>query len=246
MATEIVIPSAGRADAVLTKIDGAILYVPESQADAYHAANQGARIETHADNAHRGLAGKRQDIYRRWGDVFMADDDIAYVSRIYMPGNKKNHLTPTEVHELIQMTAHNARSAGVYLYGFAHSANPRHYHAQKPINLTGYINGCAMGLLPSEKLYFTDRTTAAESHWINLLNAVMHRKCWVDLRFCFAQSKGSTFFRTGGQTEKRTLETERMDTIFLRRMFGQAVQVKQHRNATPKLHQYQRTIRNPL
>lgn len=115
-----------------------------------------------------------------------------------------------------------------------------------PIGLTSYINASAFGLLWSDKLYFTSRTTAAESHWINLLNAAMHRKCWTDTRFCFAQAPKSTFFRPGGQTAHRTLQTELEDTLFLRRMFGQAVQIKRVRGDASKVHPYQRTIINPL
>lgn len=243
----IIIPSAGRASAVLTRITGATLYVPESEADQYRANNPGHAIETHADNAHKNLAAKRQDIYQRWGSVFMADDDIAFVSRLYLPGNnRETHLTPDEIHELIQVTAHAAAAAGCYLYGFNATPNAKHYYPHKPIELTAYINACAFGLHPSKKLYFTERTTAAESHWINLLNAYMHRKAWVDMRFHFAQAPGSTFYRPGGQTAHRTMETEKADTLFLRRMFGQAVRGKRARGDAAKAHPYQRSINNPL
>lgn len=63
----IIIPSAGRADAVLTRIDGAILYVPESEAPAYAHHNPGVSIEAHPDAAYRNLAAKRQAILDRWG-----------------------------------------------------------------------------------------------------------------------------------------------------------------------------------
>lgn len=243
----IIIPSAGRANAVLTKVTGAILYVPETQAHAYQQANPGTPIQTHADNAHRNLAQKRQDIYNRWPNVFMLDDDIAFISRLYLPGNnRKHHLTPDEAAELINATAHNAKAAHCHLYGFNATPNAKHYYTHKPIELTTYINASAFGLHPSQKLYFTDRTTAAESHWINLLNAYSHRKAWVDMRFHFAQAPGSTFFRPGGQTQHRTMETERNDTLFLRRMFGSAVQIKKNRGDAAKQHPYQRTIENPL
>lgn len=245
--TAIVIPSADRADAVLTKISGAILYVPESQAADYAHHNPGVQIETHPDTAHRNLAAKRQAIYTRWGNVFMADDDIAFVSRLHLPGNnRETHLSPTEIADLIARTAHTARAAGCYLWGFNSSPNAKHYYPHKPISLTAYINASAFGLHPSAALYFTERTTAAESHWINLLNAYAHRKAWVDTRFAFAQAPNSTFFRPGGQTKHRTTETELADTLFLRRMFGQAVQVKRHRGDATKVHPYQRSIKNPL
>jgi hypothetical protein len=243
----VVIPSAGRAAAVLTRISGAILYVPQSQAQAYAEHNPGVQIETHPDHAHRNLAAKRQAILQRWGSVFMADDDIAFVSRLYLPGNnREQHLSSDEAHELIQRTSHAARAAGCFLFGFNNWPNAKHYYPHKPINLTGYINASAFGILAGGELYFTERTTAAESHWINLLNARLHRRAWADTRFCFAQAPGSTFYRPGGQTAHRTLATEMADTLFLRRMFGQAVQIKRTRGDAEKTHPYQRAIKNPL
>lgn len=247
MKTEIIIPSAGRASAVLTDISGAILYVPESEADAYAKHNPCSKIETHHDSAHKNLAEKRQDIYVRWKNVFMVDDDISFVSRLYLPGNNRTtHLSPDEINELIQATATSARRAGCYLYGFNATPNPKHFYPHKPIELTTYINASAFGLMESPSLFFTDKTTAAESHWINLLNTYCHRKAWVDMRFHFSQAPNSTFYRPGGQTSKRTLETERSDTLFLRRMFGQSVQLKRQRGDSGLRHQYQRSIKNPL
>lgn len=243
----IIVPSAGRAAAVLTRITGMVLYVPESEGNDYRKHNTGVRVQTHPDDAYSNLAAKRQGIYEQWGDVFMVDDDIAFVSRLYLPGNnRENHLTPGETATLIQRTAHAARQAGCHLFGFNYSPNAKHYYPHKPISLSSYINACAFGLLRSDKLYFTPRTTAAESHWINLLNAAMHRKCWADMRFHFAQAPGSTFFRPGGQTAHRTLQSELDDTIFLRRMFGQAVQAKRTRRDAAKVHPFQRSISNPL
>lgn len=243
----VIIPSAGRATSVLTRISGAILYVPDSQAAAYRAHNPGAEIETHPDRAHNNLAEKRQDIYTRWPAVFMADDDIAFISRLHLPGNnRETHLTPAEAHDLIQRTAHQARAADCALYGFNNTPNSKHYYPHKPISLTSYINASAFGLWPSDKLYFSARTTAAESHWLNLLNAAMHRKCWADMRFAFVQAPNSTFFRPGGQTQHRTLQSELEDTLFLRRMFGQAVRAKRVRGDAAKIHPYQRSINNPL
>ena len=241
----IIIPSAGRADAVLTQIAGAILYVPKAEAPAYRQHNPGVKVVTHGKFAN--LAAKRQAIYEQWGDVFMADDDIAFVSRLYLPGNNRDqHLAPDEIHDLIQITAENARAAGCHLFGFSNHPNAKHYYPHKPISLGAYINASAFGLLKSDQLYFTERTIAAESHWINLLNLATHRKSWTDTRFCFAQAPGSTFFRPGGQTANRTLDTELADTLFLRRMFGQAVQIKKTRGDAAAIHPYQRTIINPL
>jgi hypothetical protein len=56
---------------------------------------------------------------------------------------------------LIQRTAAAARAAGCYLFGFNATPNAKHYYPHKPIELTAYINACAFGLHPSDRLYFT-------------------------------------------------------------------------------------------
>lgn len=244
---KIVIPSAGRADSVLTDIADSILYVPENEAADYEKHNPGKIIETHPQGAHKNLAEKRQDIYERWKSVFMVDDDIIHVWRLWSEGNVRDtSLTASDINRLIQTTEKNAANAGCFLFGFNSTPNSKHFYPGKPIELTTYINACAFGLREGSGLYFTPNTTAAESHWINLLNAYIHRKCWVDMRFHFVQAPNSTFFRPGGQTEHRTSDTERNDTLFLRKMFGQAVQMKINRGDSSKTHRYQRSIKNPL
>jgi hypothetical protein len=242
---EIIIPSAGRAKTVLTNIAGQKLCVPESEASNYRRHNA-CEIITHPPL--KNLAAKRQWIYEKFGSVFMIDDDIKYVSPVYLPGNnRKNHLSPAEAAELIQATGQAAADAGCFLFGFNRAPNPKHYNAAKPIMLTGYINACAFGLHPSEKLFFTERTTAAESHWINLLNAYYHRRAWIDTRFHFAQAPNSTFFRPGGQTARRTLDSEKADSLYLRAVFGNAIRIKRNRATDAAgIHQYQRSIRIDL
>lgn len=243
----IIVPSSGRATSVLTRIAGMILYVPESEANEYRKHNTGVRVEVHADDAHNCLAEKRQDIYSRWGDVFMADDDIAAVVRLNEAGlEKATQLHSNAVHELIQRTAWQARQAGCYLFGFSHGRAAKNYRPHAPISLSSYIHASAFGLLQSDQLYFTSQVVAADSDWVNLLNARMHRKSWADLRYCFMQVKGSTYARPGGLTSRRTQQTELEDTMFLRRMFGQAVQAKPTSGAAAKTHPYNRVIVNPL
>ena len=246
MGIPIIIPTAHRAGKILTDIEGAILHVPEDQLSAYRDYHPKAEIITHPPL--KNLAGKRQAIYEQFGDHFQVDDDIKFVSRLSTPGNnRKTHLDPTEINHLIQTTYLAAKDAGAYLFGFNRAPNPKHYTAHRPITRVGYINACAFGLRKSPHLHFTPHTTAAESHWINLLNAYYHRHVWIDQRFHFAQAPKSTFFRPGGQAAKRTMESEKRDTLFLRRMFGDAVRIKRGKPTDAKaVHPYQRTIRIPL
>lgn len=242
----IVVPSMGRSDIVSTNIDGQILYVPESEYQEYKERNT-CEIMFHKDDEYKNLAEKRQGIYDKFGDVFMVDDDIDFVSRVWHSGNNRaTHLSSSEVTELINTTYINSKNAGCYLFGFAASPNSKHYHPQKPIKMNQYINACAFGIIKSEKLYFSNKTTAAESHWINLLNAYQNRKSWMDTRFHFAQKPNSTFFLKGGQTANRTIDSEKKDTLFLRRMFGQSVKLKSDKKDVKAVHKFQRTIKIPL
>jgi hypothetical protein len=241
----LIIPSRGRPASVLTKISGAKLFVPEAEADSYRLHNPDVEILTHAPT--RNLAHKRQTILDRWPSVFMLDDDIAFVSRLYLLNNSTEpHLTPDEAHELIQATAVSARRAGCFLFGFSNYPNKIHYAGHKPIRFNKYINASAFGILSGSRLFFTERTTAAESYWLNLLNCYYHRRSYQDSRFCFAQEEGSTFFRPGGQTANRTLETEKADTLFLRRTFGDAIQLRKTRGYAAVSHPYQRIIKFPF
>lgn len=240
---QVVCPSSGRADVVSTKITGMLLYVAENEADAYREHNPDTPIVTHPNLP--SMAAIRQSIYDRWGSVFMVDDDLRRALRTYRVDTRSElYMDPDETAELIQATGENARAAGCALWGFSITHRSSHYAPHVPIDLTAFVNGCAMGLHPSPYLYFSQRTTAAESDWINLLNAATHRKCWVDMRFSFTARPDTTFVAPGGQTAHRTMDTERADSLFLRRMFGSAVRLK--RTSEKVTHPYQRSIRNPL
>ena len=247
----IIIPSRGRAANVITKITGAILYVREEERQEYEETNPGVEVIGHTP--YNNLAHKRQAIYERWPNVFMVDDDIIGVRRMWTdPGEmtenneRASWLSPEQIAELIQVTFENSAASGCYLFGFSNKPHPAHYTAHQPIKLTQYINASAFGLRESDKLYFTQRTVAAESFWINLLNAYTHRKSWCDMRFSFLQKKGTTCSAKGGQAAHRTIKTEEQDTQFLVGMFGAAVRSKAVARGAANIHQYQRTIRNPL
>ncbi len=64
--------------------------------------------------------------------------------------------------------------------------------------------------------------------------------------FVSSKKKSSTFQMIGGQTGKRTLETEMKDTLYLKKMFGDSVQLKKEKNKTKQLHEYQRELRIKL
>lgn len=213
-----------------------IILVDQKEAKDYK--DLGFEIDTHESLS--SLSKIREYAYRRYGDVFFVDDDIVSVERLYTTDNQI--LTPQEARDLIYETQYLSLQVGAKLYGFNSDPSPVHYNQHKPFMLMGYINGCAMGLNQSYNLYFDERTVACESHWICLLNAYFNRYCFIDKRYHFRQKADSTFTLEGGQTGRRTLESEMNDTLFLRRKFGNSVQIKKEVNKTKQLHEYQRVL----
>lgn len=233
---KIICPSRRRAHLLSTNIEDMILLVDKREKDDY--IGLGYEVETHESLS--SLSKIRQYAYKRFGDVFFVDDDIVSVERLWE--TKDAILTPEEVKELIYNTQWIAEQIGAKLYGFNSDPSPTHYNQHKPFMLMGYINGCAMGLNKSDTLYFDERTVACESHWISLLNAYANRFCLIDKRYHFRQRADSTFTLEGGQTGRRTLQSEREDTLLLRRKFGDSVKIKKEVNKTKQLHQYQRVL----
>jgi hypothetical protein len=214
-----------------------LLFVAESEAGVYREYYPNLEIITHPKLSSLSLI--RQAIYERFGDVFMVDDDIVGVYPLY---DSLPALSPVRVAELINKTYQRAVAVGASLFVFNNDPVIAHYNQHKPFMFTGYVNGCAFGLVKDKNLYFHSQTVACESHWINLLNAYYNRFLFIDKRFNFRQEAGSTFVKPGGQVGRRTLESEKQDTLFLKKMFGDSVVVKKAQNKTKQLHAYQRRL----
>ena len=90
MGCQIVIPSHKRAGRVRTTsvVANAIICVPESQQADYARSNPNTEIVTHPDTV-IGLARKRDWIIKHFRDVFMLDDDIGSMQRVYTEQAKK-------------------------------------------------------------------------------------------------------------------------------------------------------------
>jgi len=224
MEVKIVIPTFRRAGMITTleHVQGASLCVTESEQDEYRRHYPEADIIVHPDRI-VGLAPKRQWIYERFGNVFMLDDDITAVHRLYMR-QLGPRLRPEESYKIIQWAGNMAKLCGCFLFGFNKNPSPIIYSPFSPIRLSGVITGCAFGMIEGSRLSFSSESTAVEDFYISGLNAHYHRKAFIDTRFNFVQEQ--TFTRRGGQSMYRNLETERRDTLFLRRCFGDAVSIK--------------------
>jgi hypothetical protein len=250
MELKIVIPSHKRAGKVLTKsvVPSAIICVEKSQEQEYKMKNPDQEIVTHPDSV-IGLLAKRNWIYRKFGSVFMLDDDIAEFRRLYIPQEesnaKANRVDEKTTLEIIRETAYCAKDAGAYMFGFNTVFNPMLYKAQNPIELTGFVNGCAMGVLEGSNLYWNENIRCNCDYWISLLNAFHHRLIFKDVRFSFVQK--DTFTGAGGQAEFRNIEQEQADFQILQRYFGRETVVLKKDSKISKLkHQFQKSMKLPF
>lgn len=241
---KIVIPSHKRADRVKTTrlVADAIICVAESQADQYREYNPDIEIVTHPDTV-VGLPPKLQWIYQKFQNVFFLDDDLLEFRAVYRTQNLKID-DPLMVRDLIYKTAIEAKNAGCYLYGFSKDPNPLMYIAQEPIQLTGFVIGCATGIWHSDKLYWDCSMKMKGDVWISLLNAYYYRKCWKDMRYCFTAEE--TFKNSGGLTEHRNVEREKEMFDYLKEHFGDVVVEKKEMRLRKKRHPYEMTIKLPF
>lgn len=245
MGIKIVIPSANRASRVRTKmvVNDAILCVPKSQVKEYKNFND-LEVVGHPDSI-IGLGNKRNWICEHFGDVFMLDDDLTSMRRMYVKGKGQSRIIRKDVTAIIQQTAETARLLGVYLFGFAPTPDPRLFHAYNPFRMTGGVIGCAMGILKGSKLKFNPDVIASNDYYISLLNAFYHRRVFCDYRYSF-EAHG-TFKSAGGLGDSRMIKSEKSDYLLLRALFGDAVRRKKQNRVTATLsHEYQKKFNLPF
>jgi len=241
---DVVVPSMSRAERVLTKdaVANIILCVPESQLADYQLYNPGVKIETHPDSI-KGIALKRQWIIEHHMNVFMIDDDITHIGNVYSEKGEKSKYDKDEAYDIIQYVGNCAKLAGAYLFGLSTQPNPLTYLEMSPIKLTGNLHG-DIGVLEGSKLYFHAKSGCADDYWISAYNAYLYRYMWQDTRF-HAYGK-DTFSNTGGCANVRTTESEKENTLFLRKMFGEAITLKGDTKLAKRKLESQRTLKIPF
>lgn len=219
-----VIPSHKRHDRVIARelVDDMIICVSKSQAPLYRQHNPDNEIVIHPDTL-IGLSAKRQWIYEKFKQVWMIDDDVTAIKRVY---TEDNYIVdkPTATRILTQIYE-LAEDLNIYLFGIAKNPHPLNYNPQKPIFLSGFISGGVHGVrgFGESKIKWAPGFVN-EDVYISLLNAFHHRKCLIDTRFVFHQK--DTFAATGGLSEFRTPEVFKKEYYELRRLFGDAVRRK--------------------
>lgn len=225
---KIVIPSAWRAKNVTTTrfFKDTILCVPQNQLEEYQYENPTTEVVAHPDNV-IGMGNKRNWIMKHFGSVFMIDDATLGLLRVY----QLNATTckPDEATDIIYGAATLARLMGCYLFGFNRTPRPLGYKGLKPIALTGFVNGAAMGILSGGCLKFNPDIHCNNDMYISCLNAFHYRKAYLDNRYCIKQN--SVAKNTGGLSSIRNAQRELEDIETMKKLFGPVIKVEKRQRS---------------
>lgn len=228
---KVVIPSAGRWDAVTTTkyVANCILCVPKSQESQYLNLYSRDQVVSHPDSV-KGMGAKRNWICEHFGSVFMIDDDTTGIKRMYSKDGKR--CTPGEAYNIIQAAGNMAINTGCVLFGFNKKATPLSYTGLKPFAMKGWVNGVGMGIIKNKMLKFSTEITCNNDVFISLLNAFYFHRCFIDNRYVVTQ-KGINK-NTGGMSAFRTEEAELRDIKLIQEWFGPAVKLRQKAGSAKK------------
>lgn len=219
---KIVVPSHRRADMLTTHKHIGIdcVCIAESQLDAYREHNPDVEFVCHPDDV-IGLHAKRQWMADHFGNLFMFDDDVSRVTRVW-PGLIRmaaGEVAPDEVRPIVENLYRMAIDCGAYLFGFGGISSPIQYSPFMPFRFSGPVIGAAYGVRANSGLWWNPRMNSKEDVWVSCLNAVKHRICVVDQRY-FTQTH-ECYTRVGGLTGQRTEANEEMDVRRLQYIFGE-------------------------
>jgi hypothetical protein len=243
----IVSPSMGRAGNVMTLklIPSLILAVPQREERLYRVAHPSARVLPVPDEV-VGLAATRQWCWDYFGDLFFVDDDIRDVFNNWHTTSYA--ISTEEIYAAIRSTRQTAIDFGVHLWGFGHFT-PMTYRPYQPFRVTGSVWAYSMGLFKGrDEFRFDPNHSLSEDLYISGLNAHYYRNVFVDNRWGFTPHRSSK--EKGGCSTYRTIDRERENFEFLRRMFGEsialAIDEKGNQKARTVHSQWGRVLRVPF
>lgn len=231
----IVIPSRGRSrcQETVRLFPEVILCVGDDERAAYEKENPGVHVLAHPSDL-LGMGRKRQWVLDHVDaeTVFMVDDDVTglycLVGHQYRPIRD-----PFSIYNVVEQAARVAGEIGTGLFGFAHTADVRHFRAQSPFGFSGYINGFSFGVI-GRRFRFDQFLDTKQDIDFSLQVLLHDRILWRDERFAFKNSKW--FKRVGGMAGIRTAETVARDVARLRLKWGGAVEVN-HSERNNRKHQ---------
>ena len=226
MSLPIVIPSHKRHDKVFAKklVLNPIICVAESQADLYRQYNPDCEIVTHPDDV-IGLIPKRNWMAKHFGELFMIDDDVHAVKNLVVEKGEPGVIrAPERVTEIINSLYELACMLDVHLFGFTSRISPVMYDESGFYSLSKMITGCSYGVRYNKNVWWNEEIKLKEDFWISCYMQYKERRILTDLRYNFSQK--STFVNAGGLAAFRNQEEERRSILFIKKNFGDSIQLK--------------------
>ena len=226
MSLPIVIPSHMRHDKVFAKklVLNPIICVAESQADLYRQYNPDCEIVTHPDDV-IGLIPKRNWMAKHFGELFMIDDDVHAVKNLVVEKGEPGVIRdPERVTEIINSLYELACMLDVHLFGFTSRISPVMYDESGFYSLSKMITGCSYGVRYNKNVWWNEEIKLKEDFWISCYMKYKERRILTDLRYNFSQK--STFVNAGGLAAFRNQEEERRSILFIKKNFGDSIQLK--------------------
>lgn len=226
MSIPIVIPSHKRHDRVFAKrlVLNPIICVAESQVDLYRQYNPDCEIVAHPDDV-VGLIPKRNWMARHFGELFMIDDDVHAVKNLVVEKGEPGVIRdPEKVTEIINSLYELACMLDVHLFGFTSRISPVMYDESGFYSLSKMITGCSYGVRYNKNVWWNEEIKLKEDFWISCYMKYKERRILTDLRYNFSQK--STFVNAGGLAAFRNQEEERRSILFIKKNFGDSIQLK--------------------
>ena len=112
----------------------------------------------------------------------------------------------------------------INLFGFTSRTTPVMYDEFQWFSLANMITGCSYGVRKSKNAWWNEELKLKEDFWISCYMKYKERRILTDLRYSFSQ-KG-TFVSGGGLAAIRNQEEERRSILFIRKSFGESIQLK--------------------
>ena len=226
---KIIIPSKGRSDIIRDKalrlFPDATLCIGDDEVDAY--AKVSDRLLVHPAGI-IGIGPLRQWVLDHVDDpcVVMVDDDVTHVySQVGF--HKKRIENADTARAIVERLAILATDSGVRVFGFQQAARPFTYANFRPFSLNTWVGGL-VGIIGRELRYDTSLWLRADIDFC--LQSLLHdRIVLVDGRFSFIHTR---FAGGGGNAANRSSARHEREIAYLRRKWGQCLDVVQAKGTT--------------
>lgn len=226
MSVPIVIPSHKRHDRVMSKklVLNPIICVEESQKEIYQRFNPECEIVTHPDDV-VGLIPKRNWMAKHFGDLFMLDDDVTLLKRLYVEkGESAAERDPARITKIINDLYDLACDLDISLFGFGNKTTPMMFDEFSWYSLSNTITGCSYGVRKNENVWWNEELKLKEDFWISCWMKFNERRILTDQRYSFTQQ--GTFASSGGLASIRNQAEEQRCILLMRKYFGETIQLK--------------------